>query len=208
MNYKFLSPNVIMAENFLPPLALQKIKIDLLNNRSRFGIPKWSNPDGTKESDEFYSKSCGALDYWIKAGETIPDNHSHIASLDKWFYHQGFFHFLKEINPNSVFNFLQKNKTHDIHLCAYNNSGYYNWHNDNLPFFTFNLILNETDNLEGGEMLIMDEGKIIEIPNLNNYMVVFPSYISHSIKIIKSKNGKDVPFPQQRFSIQYWTRCN
>jgi hypothetical protein len=57
-------------------------------------------------------------------------------------------------------------------------------------------------------MLIMDEGKIIEIPNLNNNMVVFPSYISHCIKVIKSKNGKDVPFPQQRFSIQYWTRCN
>jgi hypothetical protein len=52
----------------------------------------------------------------------------------------------------------------------------------------------------------MDEGKIIEIPNQNNLMVLFPSYINHSITPLKSKDDKDVPFPQQRFSIQYWVK--
>ena len=54
-------------------------------------------------------------------------------------------------------------------------------------------------------MLFMDEGRTIKIPNQNNIMVVFPTYIHHAITPIKSKSGKDVPFPQQRFSIQYWT---
>ena len=33
----------------------------------------------------------------------------------------------------------------------------------------------------------------IEIPNQNNIMVVFPTYIHHAITPIKSKSGKDVP---------------
>ena len=70
---------------------------------------------------------------------------------------------------------------------------------------TFNLVLNEGDELTGGDMLFMDDGRIVEIPNQNNLMVVFPTYIHHAITPIKSKSGKDVPFPQQRFSIQYWT---
>ena len=46
----------------------------------------------------------------------------------------------------------------------------------------------------------------IEIPNQNNLMVLFPSYINHSITPIKSKHDKDVAFAEQRFSIQYWVK--
>ena len=76
-----------------------------------------------------------------------------------------------------------------------------------LQFFTFNLIINESDELSGGDMLFMDEGRTIEISSRNNLMVVFPSYIHHAITPIRSKSGKDVPFTQQRFSIQYWVKC-
>ena len=104
-----------------------------------------------------------------------------------------------------LFKFLeQKKKTHKIHVISYNNGGYYNWHQDS-EFYTFNLILNEGDELYGGDMLFMDDGRTVEIPNQNNIMVVFPTYVHHAITPIKSRSGKDVPFPQQRFSIQYWT---
>ena len=90
---------------------------------------------------------------------------------------------------------------------SYNNGGYYNWHTDT-EYFTFNLILNQGDQLRGGDMMFMDDGRVIEIPNQNNMMVVFPSYINHAITPLKSEDGNDVPFPQQRFSIQYWVKCN
>ena len=70
------------------------------------------------------------------------------------------------------------------------------------------VVLNDGDELEGGDMLFMDENGIVEIPNQNNLMVGMPTYISHSITPLKSKSGKDVAFTQQRFSIQYWVKCN
>ena len=57
-------------------------------------------------------------------------------------------------------------------------------------------------------MLFMDNGQIIELENRDNCMVVFPSWVDHSISPIKSKDNKDVPFLEQRFSIQYWVRLN
>lgn len=70
------------------------------------------------------------------------------------------------------------------------------------------MVLNDGDELEGGDMLFMDDNRIVEIPNQNNLMVVMPTYISHSITPLKSKSGKDVAFTQQRFSIQYWVKCD
>ena len=208
MKYHWISKNIIGCHNFLPPLILQNIKIDLLNSRTKFSVPSWGDKDDKVSQLQFYSENCGSFDYWIDHNE-FPAETPNITKLGDWFYHRGLENFIAETDRNSVFKFLEmKIKKHDIHVCAYNHGGYYGWHMDNLPFFIFNLFLNEGDNLEGGDMLFMDDGKIIEIPNINNYMVVFPSYISHSIKIIKSKNGKDVPFPQQRFSIQYWTKCS
>ena len=39
MNYEYVSDNIIICKNFLPDTMLQKIKIDLMNNRGNFGIP-------------------------------------------------------------------------------------------------------------------------------------------------------------------------
>ena len=52
----------------------------------------------------------------------------------------------------------------------------------------------------------MDDGKIITIPNQDNFMVVFPAYISHAITPLCTENNKDVSFLEQRFSIQFWVR--
>ena len=46
-------------------------------------------------------------------------------------------------------------------------------------------------------MLFMDNGQIIELENRDNCMVVFPSWVDHSISPIKSKDNKDVPFLEQ-----------
>jgi len=198
MNYEYVSENIIICKNFLPDNMLQKIKIDLLNNRNRFNIPSWSD-----DKVHLLSSKCGGLDYWIRNGESIENNEA-ICELEDWFYHQGFFQFIQNAGRINAFHFLRKKKQHAIHVISYNNGGYYNWHPDS-EFFTFNLVLNEGDELKGGDMLFMDENRIVEIPNQNNLMIVFPTYIHHAITPIKSKSGKDVPFPQQRFSIQYWT---
>ena len=199
MNYEYASENIIICKNFLPDPMLQKIKIDLLNNRGRFNIPSWSD-----SNVNLFNSKCGGLDYWIGHDDTTENNEA-ICDLGNWFYHQGFFQFLQNSGRTNAFHFLNKKKQHNIHVISYNNGGYYNWHPDS-EFFTFNLVLNEGDELYGGDMLFMDDGRIVEIPNQNNLMVVFPTYIHHAITPIKSKSGKDVPFPQQRFSIQYWTQ--
>ena len=201
MNYEYVSENIIICKNFLPNNMLQKIKIDLLNNRNRFDIPNWSD-----DKVHLLSSKCGGLDYWIRNGESTENNEA-ICELEDWFYHQGFFQFIQHSGRLNAFHFLRKTKQHNIHVISYNNGGYYNWHPDS-EFFTFNLVLNEGDELKGGDMLFMDENRIVEIPNQNNLMIVFPTYIHHAITPIKSKSGKDVPFPQQRFSIQYWTDLN
>ena len=198
MKFEYLSSNVIGCEDFLPPMHLQDIKIELLNNRKRFNISNWDFkeivdgeiiPLKNSNTSQFFSQHCGGMDYWINHGEVIPDNEK-IMSLHKWFYSQGLYAFLDH-------------KTQKIHVVSYNNGGYYNWHTDS-EFFTFNLVLNEGDALSGGDLLFMDEGKIIQVPNKDNMMVLFPWYLNHSITPVKSKDGKDVPFPQQRFSVQYW----
>ena len=53
-------------------------------------------------------------------------------------------------------------------------------------------------------MFFMDDNKIIEVENKNNYMVVFPSFVSHAISPLYSNNKKDVSFLEQRFSVQFW----
>ena len=204
MNYKFYSSNIIGCKNFLPPIHLQDIRIELLNNRNNFQSSSWENKDLKTSDVQFFSEHCGGFDYWIKWGKTLANNEK-IMQLYKWFYQQGLQNFLESTNKKNVFNLLKRSKTHNIHVVSYNNGGYYNWHNDS-EIFTFNLILNEGNNLSGGDMLFMDDGKIITIPNQDNFMVVFPGYIEHAITPVKSKDGKDVAFPQQRFSIQYWVK--
>lgn len=208
MRYSYASENIIMCDDFLPPHILQNIKSDLHRNINSFGEPEWSGINkATQKLERFstYNKNCGGYDYWINFGES-PESNKNILDLESRFYHQGFFTFLESQGRDNVFKFLKKNKTHAIHVVSYNNNGYYDWHADT-QFFTFNLIINESDELSGGDMLFMDEGRTIEISSRNNLMVVFPSYIHHAITPIRSKSGKDVPFTQQRFSIQYWVKC-
>jgi len=182
---------------------LDNINIDLLNNRNRFGVPNWGI-DNTDKS-QYFSSYCGGMDYWLTGDQLADKDNTSIVGLQHWFYHQGLQRFLNNAGRLNVFHFLQKPKSHDIHVVAYNNGGYYNWHTDT-KFFTFNLILNKSDTLRGGDMLFYDDGTTIEIPNQNNLMVLFPSYINHSITPIKSNDDKDVAFAEQRFSIQYWVK--
>ena len=203
MKYEYVSENIIICKNFLPQHMLDNINIDLLNNRNRFGVPNWGI-DNTDKS-QYFSSYCGGMDYWLTGDQLADKDNTSIVGLQHWFYHQGLQRILNNAGRLNVFHFLQKPKSHDIHVVAYNNGGYYNWHTDT-KFFTFNLILNKSDNLRGGDMLFYDDSTTIEIPNQNNLMVLFPSYINHSITPIKSKHDKDVAFAEQRFSIQYWVK--
>jgi len=202
MNYEYISENIIICKNYLPDSMLDLIKIDLLNNRGNFDLPVWS--DNTKN---LFSEKCGGLDYWISKNEPIPPNNKAILDLEKWFYHQGLYSYIDNHGGLNSFQFLKRQKEHKIHVISYNNGGYYNWHKDS-EHFTFNLVLTEGEELSGGNMLFMDEGRIIEVPNQNNLMILMPSFIQHCVTPLRSKTGKDVSFPQQRFSIQYWVKCD
>jgi len=205
MKYYNLSENIIACNNFLPQQKVEELYTDLLNNRSFFQIPKWSdsNEQNKQVAEELFSDKCGGLDFWLH-NKTKKDNDSFIESLHKWFLHQGLRYFSKD-NGNQIYEFLERSLEWNIHVISYNNGGYYNWHKDvyNSNVFTFNLILNKPSSLKGGNMLFYDK-KLIEVKNMNNFMVVFPSYISHAITPLYTENNKDVSFLEQRFSIQFW----
>ena len=138
MKYEYVSENIIICKNFLPQHMLDNINIDLLNNRNRFGVPNWGI-DNTDKS-QYFSSYCGGMDYWLTGDQLADKDNTSIVGLQHWFYHQGLQRFLNNAGRLNVFHFLQKPKSHDIHVVAYNNGGYYNWHTDT-KFFTFNLII-------------------------------------------------------------------
>jgi hypothetical protein len=208
MNYYNLSHSVIACENYLPNNLTDNIYTDFLNSRGNFNISNWENR-GKRQSN---SSDCEALDYWIN----FKDNTEHDANIKQlvhWFLHQGFSSYIEK-NGCPMYNFitLQGIRTRDlawdIHVISYNNNGYYNWHTDcsKNNLFTFNLILNKSDKLIGGDMMFMEDGEIIKVKNKNNFMVVFPSYIPHAITPLRSDDNKDVAFLEQRFSVQFWVR--
>ena len=202
MKYYSLSENIIACDNFLPQQQIEELYSDILNNRKLFQIPDWST-DTDRPTKELFSSSCGGLDFWLD-NRTNENNNTFIEGLHKWILHQGlFYHTDKHASP--IFEFLKRDLIWNIHVISYNDGGYYNWHKDNpnQNIFTFNLILNKGDSLKGGDMLFYDN-KNIEVKNKNNFMVVFPSYIPHAITPLYSENKQDVPFLEQRFSIQFW----
>lgn len=204
MNYYNLSKNIIACDNFLPNDKVNELFTDLLNNRERFKEPNW-NKNGENYT-EFFGSDCGGFDFWLD-NRTENNNDSFIESLHKWLLHRGII-FHTQNNVAEVYKFLERKLQWDIHVICYNNGGYYNWHKDekNSNVFTFNLILNKGDKLKGGNMFFMDENKIIEVKNKNNFMILFPSYIPHSISPLYTADNKDVSFLEQRFSIQFWVR--
>ena len=207
MKYYNLSENIIACDNFLPQQKVEELYTDLLNNRSVFQVPKWGYPNGHNKEvkEELFSDKCGGVDFWLH-NKTTKDNTSFIESLHQWFVHQGLF-FYSENNGNQMYEFLKRELEWNIHVISYNNGGYCNWHKDTYDsnLFTFNLILNKASSLKGGNMLFYDK-KLIEVENMNNFMVVFPAYIPHAITPLYTESNKDVSFLEQRFSIQFWVR--
>ena len=210
MKYYHLSKNIIACENFLNPQNVDEIFVDFLNNRNRFNIPNWVYSNNSKKNlnvDTTITSKCGGLDFWIE-WEAVKEENSFITLLKNWFFSDGFYFYINKDNF-SVYQFLLNNKNRlfwNIHVVSYNNKGFYNWHKDTTPknLFTFNLILQKSKKLKGGNMLFMDENKTIEVENKNNFLVIFPSFIPHAITPLCSENNKDVSFLEQRFSIQFW----
>jgi hypothetical protein len=198
MDYKILSPNIIGCENFLPQNKIDLLYVDILNNKNKF-----------KESQSLKENAlCGGDDFWND--EKFTKDCPAINDLKNWFLHQGLIMFAAR-NNLLLFTILKYEISYKVHVVTYNNNGYYGWHTDGFgrghgkgTIFTANLVLNKDKKLEGGDMLFMDGTKSIKIENKNNFMIIFPSFIPHSITPLYSKDGKDVPFDSQRFSIQYW----
>ena len=209
MKYYNISKNIIACENFLPKNKVEELYTDFLNNRARFDVPVWSkkkenNSEYYEDSNEFFSPSCGGFDFWVD-WEEAKKCESFITTAGRWALTQGLWHYASENNLH-LFSLLERNVQWNVHVIAYNNGGYYGWHKDSHDgnLFTFNLIFNKGNKLKGGNLLFMDEGKIIEVPNENNFFCVFPSFISHAITPLYSEDNKDVSFLEQRFSVQFW----
>lgn len=210
MEYYNISKNIIVCENFLPKDKVDEIYTDFLNNRKQFNIPIWTKKSRNdlhkvEETNEFFSPSCGGFDFWVNWKEAKKAE-SFITSASRWAFNQGLLHYVFENNLH-LFSLLERELQWNIHVIAYNNGGYYGWHKDNQNsnLFTLNLIFNKGNQLKGGDFLFMDEGKIIKVPNQNNFFCVFPSFISHAITPLYSEDNKDVSFLEQRFSVQFWT---
>lgn len=204
MNYYNLSTNIIACDNFLPNNKIDELFTDFLNNREKFKESTWENKG--EKYIQFFGSDCGGFDFWLH-NLNKNNNNSFIESLHEWLIHRGII-FYTQNNGSEVYKFLERKLQWDIHVICYNNGGYYNWHKDekNSNIFTFNLILNKGNKLKGGDMFFMDDNKIIEVKNKNNFMVVFPSYIPHSISPLYTDDNEDVSFLEQRFSIQFWTK--
>ena len=208
MKYYNLSKNIIACENFLPKNKVEELYTAFLNSRTQFDIPNWSkknNSNQYQETSEFFSPTCGGFDFWID-WEEAKKCETFITAASRWVLTQGLRHYTSE-NNLPFFSLLERNVEWNVHVISYNNGGYYGWHKDssNSNLFTFNLIFNKGNKLKGGNMLFMDEGKIIEVPNEDNFFCVFPSFISHAITPLYSEDNKDVSFLEQRFSLQFWT---
>lgn len=209
MRLKRLSENIIYCDNFLPQHKYDEIYMDILENRKKFQTEVWNDTHNENPYQQFLNQNCGGFGFWYDREEIKQMKMTPILSLKDWFFHQGIFSFAMQENMK-MFDLMTRSISYSIHNICYNNGGYYNWHKDTTDgtIFTFNLVLNKGDSLSGGDMLFMDNGQIIEFDNRDNCMVVFPSWVDHSITPIKSKDNKDVPFLEQRFSIQYWVRLN
>jgi len=211
MIFEKISKNIIACENFLPEQKVEEIYADLLNNRTRFKTDRWEGTpeDPNKQAqqeEQFLNHNCAGFSFWLNYKD-LPNNSSFLTSLYPWLNHQGLRNFARN-NKMMIYDFLQRGMVYDTHFICYNNGGHYGWHKDSTRgnIFTFNLILNKGDSLEGGDMLFMDDDKIIKIKKKHNFMVVLPSFIDHSVSPLKSKTRKDVSFLEQRFSLQYWVR--
>ena len=206
MEYYNLSSNIIACDNFLPQQKVDELYIDFLNNRKSFSTPSWSG-DNKPDTQEFYSSKCGGFDFWLP--NKLELDCPAIYSLSDWFMHQGLTAYAEKKNLQ-LFSLLRRKLEYDIHTICYNHDGYYNWHQDSggRTILTFNLIFTKGNKLSGGDMLFMDGDKIIKVPNKNNFMVVFPSFIYHAINPLKSEDNKDVDFTSQRFSVQFWVRLS
>ena len=205
MEYYSFSKNIIASQDFLPSDMIDKLYVDLLNLRQKFGISQWQSD---KIKKEFYSPNCGGFDFWVTDRNVNEFKNTTILQLKSWFLQQGLLAYIQDNFSNSVFELLNRKLKFSIHVVSYNKGGYYNWHQDIHPqnIFTMNLILQNPSNLKGGEFLFKDNNKIIKTNNTHNFFCCFPSFIWHAVKPLQAE--KEVSFLEQRFSIQYWWRLD
>lgn len=218
MNYQFLTPNILHSDNFLPVQVIDELYTTFENIESRFIAPQWASASqGQLSANQTSYAHCGGKDFWYQGNEFQDPTYASITNLQRWFFSQGFDAFIRKSNPN-VFQFMGPldKKLCGVHAVTYNNGGYYNWHVDNLVFvngekrkrknyFTFTLtLMRDYEQCTGGDQLLMDDGRVVNIPLGHNIMTVFPSYIHHAMNPMIARDNKELAFLDQRFNLQFW----
>jgi len=203
MSYKYLSPNIIVCENFLPEDYVKEIYKDLLQNKKRFTPSVWHNKEKAMGT-----QSCKGEDFWItpKNAEQTPA----IWGLSKYFFSKEFLEFISE--KDTVFALLlNANVNFNVHCVTYSDGGSYDKHMDQFislnghkakNFFTFNLTFQRSKDAQGGEVLLYDNDEVFEVDKFNNMLTIFPSYINHAVKEVRVKKGSK--YKNNRFSMQFW----
>ena len=65
MKFKYVSDNIIVCPNFVPPHIEQQLRIELMNNRGNFSAPMWFSSDRKYKYNQMFCDSqilCHEID--------------------------------------------------------------------------------------------------------------------------------------------------
>jgi Rps23 Pro-64 3,4-dihydroxylase Tpa1-like proline 4-hydroxylase len=167
----------LLIHNFYNQYELDLIwqELDFLSYSHKFDDGKKSND--RLSSDGKYEKQCKAI-YLddVYANRNI----SNILSVNrKLFTEQILTEFCK---INFAYKSISHCKNDYTMINYYENSDYYKPHSDNYMYSALTWLYREPKKFSGGEFNFVDYNYTIE--PLNNTLILFPSFVSHSVNAI------------------------
>lgn len=110
---------------------------------------------------------------------------------------------------NNIFGMLKAANSHTTLLNYYENSDYYDFHDDSSAFSILTYIFKEPKKFSGGDMIFKqkEDGEEVNIKIKNNMSIFFPSFYQHKVIPIdmkKEHQGKNFG----RFSIAQFIGIN
>lgn len=223
----------IVCENFLPTHMVNKLYDGIGEIEEEFGHPQWSSLEPGDLGGAKHQSLCIGKDVWLPIPKKLDHegNPSALGELSPWYpsvfgdylqnylFHQGVRDFLMS-SKNDVFRLIASQIYPDgkMHIIAYENKEYYNWHKDGtvsggpmmftpdgpsrMNLCTYNLILCTNEKIKGGDLLVMKDGVCKRVPLKHNTLVIHPSNIMHSVQEVKLE--KTTPLRERRVSVQFW----
>ena len=112
---------------------------------------------------------------------------------------------LKEINP--FYGILNKVNKHFTLINYYEDSDFYDFHEDESAFSILTFLFKDPRSFSGGNVIFRVSGKEFEVKVKDNMSVIFPSCYEHKVIPIKMNQISDKE-PLGRFSIAQFLHVN